>query len=823
MNMNRKCTQCNNIFQIPEGHEDDELCCPFCGSVVGSGENISEHIESYALASGTEVGRSYIIEETIRYRDFEIIYKARDKSSDSEVIVKEYFPVGILVRSEGTYVSMHSEVESGTYESGKRKFIVLANKLKELNDFWGTPEVLDVFEANGTAYAVMEYLKGRKLTEYMPDGYIMSWDQVESVIFQLLDILEVLHDNDIIHRDISANKILVDSEGTFKLMDFGIDKGDGVGALDDIYKLGCILYKAFTGRYPPSIKEREAGAEFSPVYAMNSEVSVELSDMVMKAIAPDEEDRYKSIKEFKADINRLQWSESEDASGYENYETQPDQVTEEEPPSKEKSGRKQKKPGKRRSYEDNIKSGNWMMLRILLIIILFIVLGIIMIINIGTYGGAPPEEETAEVLDLSGDGKVLNIQCWNTEFITRLAEHYPGFILNDPNDVSQGGWIEDIEVKVSITPSDDEAYQKNLDMVLKDNESKGDNERIDIFLVEADYALKYVDTDYALPISDLGIDVDTELVNQYAYTKNIVTDSSGRLKGVSWQVCPGVMIYNREAAKKVFGSDNPDTVQTKVENWYEYKKAAELMHEYGYQMTSSVEDTYRVFANNASAPWVVDGRIRIDDQMKAWVDMSREQVEKGYTTTAHLWTKDWARGFAADSNVFCYFGPAWFIDFSMGNIDNGKNEDDGSRCFKGGWAATAGPQGFFWGGTWICAANGTDNPALIADVMRKMTTDAEIMSAIVKDDNDFVNNIPAMKAAATDDSYSFKSLGGQNPIGLFVKGADRIKIDNLSKYDQGCNNSFLGEMKGYIQQELTYEEAVRNFKNSVKKKYPELD
>ncbi|MBR6404499.1 MAG: protein kinase [Eubacterium sp.] len=818
--MNRKCTQCNNIFRIPEGHEDDELCCPFCESVVGSEGNTSELLYSSALASGTEIGGSYIIEDTIRQRSFEIIYKARDKKSDSQVIVKEYFPDGILVRSEGSYVSMHSEVESGTYESGKRDFIKLANKLKELNGFWGIPEVLDVLEGNGTAYVVMEYLKGRKLKEYMPEGHIMSWEQVESAVFQMLDILQTLHDRGVIHRNITADNILVDSKGTFKLLDFGMDKGDGVGVLDDIYAVGSILYRAFTGKYPPSKKDREAGTEFLPVYAMNSEVSVELSDMVMKAIALQEEDRYQSIGEFKADIERLQWSESEDEPGYEDQGNQATEDAADLPP--ENSGPIQGKKHKRKSYEENIRSGNWMVLRILLIIILFMILGIIMIINIGIYKGPAPEE-TATGVDLSRDGKVLNIQCWNTEFITRLAEHYPGFVLNDPDDVSKGGKIGDIEVKLSITPSDNEAYQNNLDVVLKDNASKEEDDRVDIFLVEADYALKYVDTDYTVPISELGIDVEKELVTQYAYTKNIVTDSLGRLKGVSWQVCPGVMIYNRDAAKKVFGSDNPNTVQTKVENWYEYKKVAELMYEKGYQMTSSVEDTYRVFANNASAPWVVDGRIRIDDQMKAWVDMSREQVEKGYTTTADLWSAEWAKGFAADSNVFCYFGPAWLINFSMGNIDNGKNEDDGSRCFKGGWAATTGPQGFFWGGTWICAANGTDNPALIADIMRKMTTDAEIMSAIVKDDNDFVNNIPAMRNAATDDSYAFKSLGGQNPIGLFVKGADRIKIDNLSKYDQGCNNSFLGEMKGYIRQEMTYEEAVKNFKKSVKNKYPELD
>lgn len=67
-----------------------------------------------------------------------------------------------------------------------------------------------------------------------------------------------------------------------------------------------------------------------------------------------------------------------------------------------------------------------------------------------------------------------------------------------------------------------------------------------MFLVEADYALKYVNTDFCMSVADLGIK-DSELANQYQYTKDIMTDSDGNLKGLSWQGCPGVLIYNREA------------------------------------------------------------------------------------------------------------------------------------------------------------------------------------------------------------------------------------------------------------------------------------
>ena len=151
------------------------------------------------------------------------------------------------------------------------------------------------------------------------------------------------------------------------------------------------------------------------------------------------------------------------------------------------------------------------------------------------------------------EGSVLNIYVWNEEFKSRVTDHYPGYEEVDATT----GKIGDVTVKWNITPSDDNAYQNNLDATLLKQESAAADDKIDLFLVEADYALKYVDTDYTMPIADLGI-TDADLANQYQYTKDIVTDSNGVLKGVSWQGCPGVLFYNRDAAKEVLGTDDPD-------------------------------------------------------------------------------------------------------------------------------------------------------------------------------------------------------------------------------------------------------------------------
>ena len=131
------------------------------------------------------------------------------------------------------------------------------------------------------------------------------------------------------------------------------------------------------------------------------------------------------------------------------------------------------------------------------------------------------------------------------------------------------------------------------------------------------------------------------------------------------------MIYRRDIAKEVFGSDDPAEVQKKVADWDTFKATAAELKEKGYQMTSTVNDSYRVFSNNVTSPWVVDGKITVDDNIKNWVDMSKEMVDAGETATYELWSDDWSKDFFKDSNVFAYFGPAWFIDFSMSADQDG--------------------------------------------------------------------------------------------------------------------------------------------------------
>ena len=443
-----------------------------------------------------------------------------------------------------------------------------------------------------------------------------------------------------------------------------------------------------------------------------------------------------------------------------------------------------------------------------------------MVMPMAAYGSAADTTAAAETTAAGttaaaaegSEGSVLNIQAWNEEFKTRMEDHYPGYEKVDDTT----GKIGDVTVKWTIMPTKDNAYQNQLDTVLPDNANASADEKTDLFLMEADYALKYVNSDVTMNLADLGITDADDLKDQYEYTKDIVTDESGNLKGASWQACSAGLIYNRAAAKDVLGTDDPDKVQEAVKDWDTFMATAEKAKAAGYKMTSTVNDTYRVYSNNVSAPWVQDGKVVVDPNLKAWVDNSKKMVDAGETTTSELWSDDWSKGFFPEGKVFCYFGPAWLINFSM------HADEDDSIANQGGWGLVVGPQSFYWGGTWIAAATGTDNPTLVKDIILKMTTDQDILKDIAVKDSDCVNSKTVLNALASDESFKNDILGGQNPYPQLAAGAEKVDMSNISPYDQGCNEEFQSAMKNYFDGNASYDDALAQFNTAIVEKYPDL-
>lgn len=429
---------------------------------------------------------------------------------------------------------------------------------------------------------------------------------------------------------------------------------------------------------------------------------------------------------------------------------------------------------------------------------------------------------------IAEEGKVLNIWGWNDEFKGLYERYFEG----------AGKLPDGIEVKFTIVPNDDNAYQNALDEALLNQKSASDDEKIDLFLVEADYALKYVDSDYTLDIiNDVGL-TEGDISGQYKYTQEIVTDSKGAIKGTSWQATPGLFAYRRSIAKDVLGTDDPVEVQEALSTWDKFYDVAGNAHGKGYKMLSGYDDSYRTFSNNTSSPWIDnDGSIIIDNNIINWIEQTKEFTDKGYNNKSSLWDDQWAADQGSEGKVFGFFYSTWGINFTLlGNavdtpLPDGVTATGDPEAFEaattgngvfGDYGVVEGPQNYYWGGSWLCAATESDNLDLVQEIMRTMTCDADTLTTITKDTQDFTNNIDAMEALSKDDNFASAFLGGQNHISLFAESAKGIDMSNISPYDQGLNEDMQTSFRDYFNGTVDYDTALDNFYRAAIEKYPDL-
>ena len=423
------------------------------------------------------------------------------------------------------------------------------------------------------------------------------------------------------------------------------------------------------------------------------------------------------------------------------------------------------------------------------------------------------------------EGKVLNIWCWNDEFQSRFNDYYPG-VKEIAADKSTTTLDNDVTVKWTINPNDNNNYQNKLDEALLKQDSAAADDKIDIFLIEADYALKYVDSEYTLDVKkDVGL-TDDDLKDQYQYTKDIVT-VDGVQKGTTWQATPGLFAYRRSIAEDVLGTDDPTEVQAALSDWDKFNDVAEKAAAKGYKMLSGYDDSYRTFSNNVSAGWVDGTTVKVDPNIMNWVDQTKTYTDNGYNNKTSLWSDQWAADQGPAGKVFGFFYSTWGINFTLlGNSlatpeSEGGKQEVGNGIF-GDYAVCQGPQPYYWGGTWICAAAGTDNISTIKDVMYSLTCDADIMTKITEDTQDYTNCKSAMDSIAADPNFGSAFLGGQNHIALFAEVAPTIDMSNAGPYDQGCNETFQSCFKDYFDGTVDLETAKKNFEDQIKVKYPEL-
>ena len=286
----------------------------------------------------------YRIEKMMGQGGFGIVYAASD-SQGKRVAIKEYFPNMLATRIDGsTQVNPNTNDPEAKelFNEQKERFLQEAEHMKRFKNDPHIVNVLDCFEANGTAYIVMEFIKGNtlaKVLEKVPNHRLLLKNVIDDLA-PIVDVLELIHSNKskdsdgndvvLIHRDISPDNIIFSAK-TAILLDFGaarmvspggkftltqitkryysppeqfLETENSQGTWSDVYALAATIYKAITGELVPHAQTRDYKFYhdnvdiLKPPSAFGVEINKQQEQALIKGLALKRQDRYQTVREF---------------------------------------------------------------------------------------------------------------------------------------------------------------------------------------------------------------------------------------------------------------------------------------------------------------------------------------------------------------------------------------------------------------------------------------------------------------------------------------------------------------------------------------------
>ncbi len=323
--MSKRCMGCMELY----GNEFE--VCPHCGYVEGTKAEEAIHMEP-----GTLLHDRYIIGKVLGYGGFGVTYIGWDGKLEQKVAIKEYLPSEFSTRMPGqSSIMVFNGEKSEQFRDGLNKFVEEAKRLAKFQNESGIVKVFDSFPENETAYIIMEYLEGETLTERLKRDGTIPEDEAVQMLWPVMNSLQVVHGEGILHRDIAPDNIFLTKSGEVKLIDFGASRyattshsrsltviikpgyspeeqyrsrGDQ-GPHTDVYALAATLYKMITGRTPPDAMDRRVKVEnqkkemLIEPHKLNKSISVNRENAILNAMNVRIEDRTPDVQTFMNELN----------------------------------------------------------------------------------------------------------------------------------------------------------------------------------------------------------------------------------------------------------------------------------------------------------------------------------------------------------------------------------------------------------------------------------------------------------------------------------------------------------------------------------------
>ncbi|MCD8097855.1 MAG: protein kinase, partial [Lachnospiraceae bacterium] len=329
--------------------------CPSCGLTQGAYQPASHH-----LPPGTVLAGRYLLGRVLGEGGFGITYIGRDLRLEMKVAVKEYFPVDRVYRkaSKSMSVTRYSTGHTTDYEKGLKKFLYEARTLARMEK---QPEIVtmrDYFEANGTAYIVMEYVDGITFTELVKErGGRIPPEELFDLLEPLFGALGAVHRQGVLHRDISPDNLMLE-KGKVRLIDFGCARevtvgtetitialkqgygpieqyqGKGQGPWTDVYALSATICYCLSGRKPPQALDRLLNDELVWPGELGINITPKQEKALKKGMAVNPEKRYRCVEELYAGLYDAESEPESETMLRAESELKPEVISGEKPESK---------------------------------------------------------------------------------------------------------------------------------------------------------------------------------------------------------------------------------------------------------------------------------------------------------------------------------------------------------------------------------------------------------------------------------------------------------------------------------------------------------
>ena len=315
------------------------------------------------LRVGTILHGTYKIESYLASGGFGNTYLAKNIEFDETYAIKEFFVKGVCQRDgDSTTISVSNAENTNSFEQQREKFKKEARRLRSLSNPH-IVKVYDLFEENGTAYYVMDYVDGENLSARLKrTNAPLAESEVRNYLNQILDGLEAIHNEGMFHLDIKPANIMVDSHYVVKLIDFGASKQqssvggatmstgisytngyapseqmaqsyDKFGPWTDFYALGATVYKLLTNQDPPSVSDlSEDETEDKHLALPMPNVSEEMKKLVVWMMQVNRLKRPKNVGEIRRILQQpsVATSNNEETKAFSPYQSYVNPVNDDE-------------------------------------------------------------------------------------------------------------------------------------------------------------------------------------------------------------------------------------------------------------------------------------------------------------------------------------------------------------------------------------------------------------------------------------------------------------------------------------------------------------